>query len=251
MDVPAASDALPSHDRPRSYAHARVAVAPGDSTSSLKKSATATRRWTREETLARVATGPEFPHPSPTPSELDSQVRGYEHITACRVRHQPQRNLIAACYRVHGDDFLPLVREWFERTRTTTNLLGELRVLPPRESGPIQAAPGSTGVVEPDGPGSHLPTPEPEACRSALEGLDEQRENPSEPTAPSMDEDGRHDAAAPRGARKPEWHQPPDPALGAPVQTPGSRPPVCLYPRHEPTWVQRWDGTWRCATCHP
>jgi hypothetical protein len=34
-----------------------------------------------------------------------------------------------------------------------------------------------------------------------------------------------------------------------PVQPP--RPSVCPYPRHEPTWLQRPDGTWRCATCHP
>lgn len=185
-----------------------------------------------------------------TPSELDEQVHGYEQITGGRVHRQLQRNLIAACYRVHGDDFLPLVRQWFARTGTTTNLLGELRVLPPRELGPIQAAPGSTGNVEPDAPGSSAPTPEPEACRSALEGPGGQHENPTEPTTPSMGEDARHDADT-RGAREPERHHLPDPAPRPPVQTPSSRPPVCPYPRHEATWVQRWDGTWRCATCHP
>jgi hypothetical protein len=111
---------------------ARVAVAPGDSTSSLRESATATRRWTREETRAKATSGPEFTHPSPDRPLLDELVRGYEQITGTSVRRPGQRNLIAACYRVHGDDFLRLVREWFERNGTTVNLLGELRVLPQR-----------------------------------------------------------------------------------------------------------------------
>jgi hypothetical protein len=114
---------------------ARVAVAPGDSTSSLKKGANATRRWTREETKARAIIGPEFSLPSPAPAELDEQVRGYEQVTGEVVSSQPKRNLIAACYRVHGDNFLPLVRAAFERTGTATNLLGEMRRLPPRQTG--------------------------------------------------------------------------------------------------------------------
>jgi hypothetical protein len=119
----------------------------------LKKGATATRRWTKEETLVRLANGPEFPHPRLTPAELDDLVRGYERATGDLVRRQAQRNLIAACYRVHGDDFLPLVRETFDRTGTATNLLGELRVLSPRQGGPVPAAaPDSTEVMEPDSP---------------------------------------------------------------------------------------------------
>jgi hypothetical protein len=60
----------------------------------------------------------------------------YEHVTGDVVRRQAQRNLIAACYRVHGDDLLPLVLETFERTGTAINLLGELRVLRPRQPRP-------------------------------------------------------------------------------------------------------------------
>ena len=138
-----------SLSEPRSYAR----VAPVRSTSSWKESATATTRWTREETRARVTAGPEFGHPSPDRSQLDDLVAGYEQITSDPVRRPAKRNLIAACYRVHGDDLLPLVREWFEHTGTVTNLLGELRVLPPRAGGPVPAsAPGSTKVMEPDSP---------------------------------------------------------------------------------------------------
>lgn len=124
----------------RSYARTRVAVAVGHSTSSLKESATATRRWTKEETLGRVADGPKFSHPSTAPSQLDELVRGYEQITGDLVRSTRKHNLVAACYRVHGDDFLPLVRETFERTGTAMNLLGELRALPPRHLGDIPGA---------------------------------------------------------------------------------------------------------------
>jgi hypothetical protein len=137
----------------RSYASARVAVARGDSTTSLSEGAIATRRWTKEETLVRLANGPEFPHPRLTPAELDDQVRGYEQITGDLVRFPKKRNLLAACYRVHGDDFLPLVRETFEHTGTATNLLGELRVRSPRQGGPVSAAElNPTTLMEPDSP---------------------------------------------------------------------------------------------------
>jgi hypothetical protein len=75
---------------------------------------------------------PEFPHPSPSGPQLDDLVRGYEQLTGDLVRTQRKRNLIATCHRVHGDEFLPLVRETFVRTGTATNLLGELRGLSPR-----------------------------------------------------------------------------------------------------------------------
>jgi hypothetical protein len=41
--------------------------------------------------------------------------------------------LIAACYRVHGDAFLPLVARRFASSGTATNLLGDIRCLPPTE----------------------------------------------------------------------------------------------------------------------
>jgi hypothetical protein len=53
---------------------------------------------------------------------------------------------------------------------------------------------------------------------------------------------GERDALRPGGPES-------SPVEPRPVQP--LRPSVCPYPRHEPTWVQRWDGTWRCGTCHP
>lgn len=96
-----------------------------------------------------------FPHPSPRPLELDGLVRGYEEITGDIVRSPRKRNLIATCYRVHGDDFLSLVRETFGRTGTATNLLGQLRVQPPREGDPVKAVTlDSTEAAAPGSPSS-------------------------------------------------------------------------------------------------
>lgn len=131
---------------PRNYAHARVA--PGDSTSSLKKDASATRRWTRAETRSRAEAAEGFHYPSPTPSQLCDLVSCYEQITGDIVRTRPKRNLLAACYRVHGDDFLALVRETFARTGTATNLLGELRVLQPRQARPAADPDSPTPAME-------------------------------------------------------------------------------------------------------
>jgi len=133
------SDQLLPHDasalsNPRSYARARVAVAPVGSTSSLRGGATATRRWSREETKIRATAGPKFLFPRPTPPELDELIREYEQTTGDRVRTNPKRNFLAACYRIHGDDFLPLARETFGSTGTVTNLLGLLRETPPRDT---------------------------------------------------------------------------------------------------------------------
>jgi hypothetical protein len=81
-----------------------------------------------------VAAAPEFAYPRPTPSQLDDLVHSYEQMTGDVVLRQPKRNLVATCYRVHGEDFLRFVGEAFERTGTATNLLGELRTLPPRQA---------------------------------------------------------------------------------------------------------------------
>jgi hypothetical protein len=115
----------------------------------LRSSAIATRRWTREETRERASSGPAFVRPSPDRSQLGDLVRGYEQITGAVVRSHGQRNLIAACYRVHGDDFLALVREWFDRIGAT-NLLGELRALPPRERGPFARTDSESGAFSED-----------------------------------------------------------------------------------------------------
>jgi len=121
---------------PRSYARRYARVA--DSSSSfLEEGATATRvprRWTAEETRARMAAAPPFRLPRPDEATHDELVRGYEHITGDPVRRGPKRNYVAACFRVHGDNFLPLVERLFSATASATNLLGIIRCLSPSEA---------------------------------------------------------------------------------------------------------------------
>ena len=114
----------------RSYARTYARVALNSTSSVLEEGATATRRLTREEMRTRMASAPSFVHPSPDESLLGELVAGYEHITGDAVRRPRKRNLVAACYRVHGDEFLPLVARRFASTGTATNLLGDIRCLP-------------------------------------------------------------------------------------------------------------------------
>jgi hypothetical protein len=118
----------------RSYARGYARVAVADSTRFLEEGASATsatRRWSAEETKARVASAPLFEYPPPDESVLGELVAGYTHIAGDPVRTQRKRNLVATCYRVHGDEFLPLVQRLFAKSGTATNLLGQIRCLAP------------------------------------------------------------------------------------------------------------------------
>jgi hypothetical protein len=81
----------------------------------------------------RIASAPLFRYPPPDKALLEELVVGYTHITGDPVRRPKKRNLVATCYRVHGDDFLPLVLRLFVRNGTASNLLGEIRCLAPSQ----------------------------------------------------------------------------------------------------------------------
>jgi hypothetical protein len=57
------------------------------------------------------------------------------NISGQRIRSVYQRDLLAACYRVHGADVVPYIAEEFRVQGTTQNLLGIIRCAPPREMG--------------------------------------------------------------------------------------------------------------------
>jgi hypothetical protein len=92
-----------------------------------------------------MSDAPLFRHPSPDPSLLRELIEGYEHLTGDAVNHPRKRNFIAACYRVHGAAFLPLVMRLFESTGTAINLLGQIRLLAPQDRPATDAH-----VVEPE-----------------------------------------------------------------------------------------------------
>ena len=73
-------------------------------------------------------------------AQLCDLVASYEEITRDAVRSPRKRNYLAACYRVHGDGFLPLVSSLFRELGTATNLLGVIRDTPPIEDDPVELA---------------------------------------------------------------------------------------------------------------
>ncbi len=105
-------------------------------------------RWTRPESEANIASAPRFSQPAPPREQLNALVAGYARITGDPVRRPAKRNLVASGYRVHGEDFLPLVEDLFHATGSATNLLGEVRCMPPRHRAPGQSRPASIGPVD-------------------------------------------------------------------------------------------------------
>jgi hypothetical protein len=125
---------MTTRTEPRSYA--RVADSSSDS---LEDGASATkleRRWTAAEKQARRGTAPAPRLPFVEDATLGEQIAGYVHITRDPVRSDRKRRLVALCYRIHGEAFLPHVQRIFARTGTATNLLWEIRCLPPLDDRP-------------------------------------------------------------------------------------------------------------------
>jgi hypothetical protein len=106
---------------------------------------TAAQRWNAEELDRRIADGPRFHYAPPTAALLDELVRRYGEITGDPVRQERpgKRNLVAACYRVHGDDVLPYIADEFRGAGTAINLLGRLRCSPPRHGAGAWGADGA------------------------------------------------------------------------------------------------------------
>ncbi len=94
------------------------------------------RRWTAEELKQRLAAAPSYEYASPSPEQLAELRRGYTAITGDSIsevfRRPPRKlNLLAACYRVHGDETLCFITDEFKATRTAVNLLGRVRCSDP------------------------------------------------------------------------------------------------------------------------
>jgi hypothetical protein len=100
------------------------------------------RRLSRAEMAERIKGAPRFVEGRVSEDRLDAIVEAYGEITAVTTRSRAKRNLIAACYRIHVDTFLDLVRKRMNETGTETNLLAYLRSLPA-----IQVAPDERPVA--------------------------------------------------------------------------------------------------------
>jgi len=75
---------------------------------------------------ARIASAPPFRHPAPDPAALDELAAAYLAITGSPIRSRAQRNLLAACARVHGPAVLDVIRARFAATGVN-NCLGLVR----------------------------------------------------------------------------------------------------------------------------
>jgi hypothetical protein len=115
----------------RCYARTRSYERVARSTDSLEEGTATAKRWTPGVVRARVAGAPAFSFDAPSKAVLEGLIAGYQRITGDPVRSPKKRNLVAACYRVHGTDFLPQVARQYGRMGTVTNLLGELRCTAP------------------------------------------------------------------------------------------------------------------------
>ena len=74
---------------------------------------------------------------------------GIRTSPATRSDSRPKRNLLAACYRLHGPDLVPFIAHQFAVQGTAQNLLGIIRCSSPRGSDDGQPA-ADNGV----GPGT-------------------------------------------------------------------------------------------------
>jgi hypothetical protein len=141
-------------DNGPSYALAGARVASGSSStnsSPFEEGRSATRRWSNQEMHALLPTAPSFTGGRLDEVHLTQICEAYTGVTGDRVLTPKKRGLVAACYRVHGEDFIPYVRAQFAATGST-NLLGVLRTSPARKHAP--PAPTSPNADESSSPGA-------------------------------------------------------------------------------------------------
>jgi hypothetical protein len=98
-------------------------------------------------------------------ADLRELGRQYQTITGDPVRPGAMRNLLAACYRVHGKDAIRYIADEFALRGTAQNLLVIVRVAPPRDAGDGQLptpapAIGDLEVLEAPEPSLDKATPD-------------------------------------------------------------------------------------------
>lgn len=118
--------------RPRGATSGTSTVSTSTDSTPLREGAPATSRWSRDELRARLDGAPAFREGRLDEEVLTRACEGYTRITGDPVHTPRKRNLVAADYRIHGDDFLPFVADLYSANGTATNLLGIMRSSPPR-----------------------------------------------------------------------------------------------------------------------
>jgi hypothetical protein len=106
-------------------------------------------RWTKDDMRASLVDAPAFTDGWVADGALDALARRYEQITGDPVRRPAKRNLLAGCFRVHGDDTLAFIEDEYRRTGSAINLLGRVRTTPPRGAQPAPIAGATSGDFRP------------------------------------------------------------------------------------------------------
>lgn len=265
-----------SYERASGATRARVAVASSYSATPSKKEA----RARASEVLDAKSNGPALTVPyQADPLFLREVATRYTALTGDPVKTEKKLRFVAVCYRIHGDDFLPLVAELFADTGTATNLLLRVRSHPRRATEPAPQAEPRLHVVEartvPSGtddrpPGNRLPT----ATRSTVVEPAQLSTAGQLPAVTSeTPDDGWLDTPAGRAARE-QWDPIPASAGPKPAQVaaiyadlpygPDESPPFDpnsdvrhdqvaghdaeLYRAHQSA-IRRADGRWTCDIC--
>jgi hypothetical protein len=138
------------------YARTRSIGRVARSTSFLDERASA-RRWTRAEIQSRICDAPTFRFGPVPRARLDELASRYQAVTGDPLRTVKQRNMLAACYRVHGEDAIPFIADEFALRGTAQNLLAIVRLTPPRDAGDGQLPAPAPATADLEGHG----TPEP------------------------------------------------------------------------------------------
>ena len=134
--------ARPSEDEPAQRSRARAdahrardrASARGTTRPSHSTRWRPERRWSRGELAQRLANAPTPMLPPRSDVELGQLAEEYERIAGQPISSPDQWNFFAECSRLHGDDLLPLVADLFAERRHANNLLGIVRMTPPRSA---------------------------------------------------------------------------------------------------------------------
>lgn len=120
------------------------------------------KRWTRAQTADRVAQAPDMVFDRIDGPDLDELCRAYTAITGDPVRTPGKRQLVAACHRIHGPDTIAVIGQILRETGTVTNLLGLVRIAPPRPAAAERPAPPALDrQASRPGPMVRLPAPPP------------------------------------------------------------------------------------------
>jgi len=254
-------------------ARTRVRVARASSSTdstSLKESATATDRWSRDDLRVRLDGAPKFRITDRVDDDTLARIcAAYTAITGDPVRSERpwKKNLVAAAYRVHGDDFLPFVADLFKAKGTATNLLGILRSSPPRNLAGVPADQPQSEVARDGGTSPHPDAPDgatpdvnrPWSVEEIAEALGQLHDSGGPPESAWPGESGDPYPRFATGAIRPhvreerrEDRQSTDsaaPPAEAPSPTGGLWTITCSDYRAHQTHHRRVGDGWTCDAC--